>query len=1838
MAKRSITTIKTQKSNKRKLFTVEEKERKCHMKRRFLQSTMALLLAAAMVICPISTISAFAGNEGSDNADIEGIVQNGNEQLEEGTIGNEDNLITNSDSGNDQNEGPADEQPLDTEKEDQGTDSVNEQVEEPLEASSDSVDENNNGEGTQINSVTTFAEFIDCLRTLKTYADAYEKPEGTDSNDLMINYIRTGVERYTTSSWTNLAGAENTDFVAYVAEQDEKNLTSASALRNLGEITSPNGQYWEADHFFGAMDIIYHSRKSDQDTAKKTGDLGSWAGDLVDLLSHTYKLDGSDFDGLISTIRSDWLGVYDGKDSFSYDDIRADLDAYAIGYDLIDSGSDLVSVLEGYYTKTLSDEARAQMFIGNRFKYAESRTRLRKDMFNAYTANLAVQALEATRNIDGSEYDTQRKATVYAFADYLSDLIGLPETAESDDDDTNPEHAIDYDKFIEELKIVEDYAAEYSKSQGSDPTSLVMNYICAGNIYYTIPDKNKLVGTLDEDFATFVDQKNAENNTRTKEINGYVNALAPYTYETENLGHLVGAIAIAYKNGDNLDLGMWAMDVADLMSYSKKNITGTNVDKLSVDIRKNALGIEKDNSFGITEIRADLDAYGIYQHLKEGKKLSEACEAYYTEETNLYSRASLFVGDRFKDINTKKGLRDAVYEAYKASGATSYEADADDLYEKAACYAWSDYLYNLAFSSSDTPETHDDTLPKNDYYSVFSSTSTNLAPGVRQTVRYANTADDKQIVYYTATADVSRDDVELYANYYNNQGSDWGLQSVSDQIAAWKNKHPDGGTPVVGTNADFFDMSTGKPGGALVLEGTQYNGIGNENFFGILKDGTPVIGGADTWYANRGNIEEAVGGGAFLIKDGKICVSAGSNYANNRASRTCVGITEDGQVVLMVLDGRQLPFSAGGSSIEIAQIMLEAGCVKAINLDGGGSTTFVAKQEGQDDISVVNRPSDGYERKVSSSLMIVSTANNTNEFDHAVLSADYKYITPGAELQIDAKGVSSSGGAAEMPDNAVWKLKEGSVGTLTSDHVFKSDEKGDATILVSVGGEVVGNLKIHVVSPDGLNFENSEITAVYGTAIPIPIIATYNGNNVLMASNTKEVVFELEKKAAGSIDGLAYTAADENCGVRSTKITAYLTSDYDVSASSTIYLYKSGEALFDFNNATGGNRQLAWRREVSNSTTEDDIVYMIDDPDQPMDISYVFALDMNDLTIPENIQGALPLLAQFLGGSSSGDITAWQLLTMLAERVSPSTTVTVDVKIDPQLEVDISNIVVNCEFFELTNCELDESNNTIKMTCNWIKVNGPIDTSTANPLCIVSGIKATVKDDAEWDENHRIAVNNSGSIIYNARVRSSQAYAIGGTPLAQQYGVSSYDNSANLAGDKGAQFTSTHATFDDAFILDSTDHEGWIKEEDGSVFYYLKNKKVTGINYLPVNDGTAEGGAEHLYYEFDNAGVLKGEFTGFLDNEEGLRYIVLGKPKTGWREIKEKTYYFNIKNGIAVNGNQKIDGYNYVFSDNVLIKGDLVKCSDGYYRYRWAGTWFENGWFKLEGNEFFVRANTGGKVVTGIGEALRHDTEKYDYHIFSAEGIWQKDANELYTTEDGNTYYAKDGLAVYYPGLVKVGEDYYYFKSGENARGSIAIKGRSYWISKTNGLLPEKSYTFDEDGKLILEGAVVPEDPTPDDPSDVKNGIVKVTDDTWYYYVNDVITYAGLIKIDNNYYYVKTDGTVIHGRNYWITKTNGLLPEKSYTFDADGKIVLEGTTPDDPDPEVKNGIVAEDNNLYYYVNGVRTYAGLIQIDGDYYYVKTDCSVVHGRSYWISKTNGLLPEKSYTFDESGKIVF
>lgn len=201
-----------------------------------------------------------------------------------------------------------------------------------------------------------------------------------------------------------------------------------------------------------------------------------------------------------------------------------------------------------------------------------------------------------------------------------------------------------------------------------------------------------------------------------------------------------------------------------------------------------------------------------------------------------------------------------------------------------------------------------------------------------------------------------------------------------------------------------------------------------------------------------------------------------------------------------------------------------------------------------------------------------------------------------------------------------------------------------------------------------------------------------------------------------------------------------------------------------------------------------------------------------------------------------------------------------------------------------------------------------------------------------------------------------------------------------------------------------------------------------------------------------------------------------------------------------------------------------------------------------------------------------------------------------------------------YGGLMLIDGDYYYAAtSGE------VVHGRKYWISKTNDLLPEKSYEFADDGKLIL-------------PAAVKNGIYE-EDGSLYYYENGVRTYGGVMEIDGYYYYAASSGEVVHGKKYWISKTNDLIPERSYTFDEQGRIT---DAPEKKD-ETISGIIEEDGSLYYYENGLRTYGGVMLIDGSYYYAATSGEVVHGKKYWISKTNGLLKEKSYTFDENGVIT-
>ena len=1453
----------------------------------------------------------------------------------------------------------------------------------------------------------------------------------------------------------------------------------------------------------------------------------------------------------------------------------------------------------------------------------------------------------------------------------------------------------DYATFLAELKVLEGYAVEFaaSNSKYSDPNLLVANFIRTGVDRYNDGNWKTLAGEEITVFTSYVEEQDQSNGTTAMRLRNIVvsNFILPNGNQTD-FGHMFGTMNISYvTNVQSADLGGWAGDICDLLTYSHNhgNVPAGTIDEMTAYILENCFGVDAKDAMGWDDFYGDMDAFYLSREWKgSGKKLSSIMEAYFTAQLDDEARSAYFLNNRFTGLKTQADVREAVYTTYKNNlGIQVLEAgrdlvDVDDL-RQAACYAFADYVYAKGGDQltgepgedpdPDAPETPDEpedpSTPsepeevENPYYEDFSVSKTFLAPGISQSIHYAQSADNKQMVYYVATVDVTRDDVTIMANYRNadpTQG--WGMSRVMDQAEALMKKHTNPADEknyienfnvVVATNGDGYNMSTGEPGGLLVMGGVEYHPVDRDGFFAILKDGTAMIGSREDYAIYKDQIQDAIGGfGATLVKEGKIVASA--DPVSTRASRTAIGITASGAVVMMVLDGRQEPFSCGGTMAEIAQIMYEAGCVHAINLDGGGSTTYASKPEGADSLRLVNRPSDGYARSVAASLVAVSTAKASKEFDHATVTTDYEYLTIGTSINASAVGVSASGNAAPIPEGATWTVSDETIGSITpGTGVFTALENGDVEIRLVQDGEVLGSKTVHVVVPDAIAFEKEKINAIYGVPVTIPLNVSYNGNPV--AYNDNDVWILLEDESAGTLEGNVLTGNEES-GVRSVMIGALLLADVNVQTFATINLYKDGEAFFDFDDITGGSRQLAWKRGVSNSTSQDAVVYNIDDPTKPMGITYVFGLDMESIEIPAQLAD----LVYMLPGADVNS-TAWSFLLQLAERISVLTEVKIVAQFDQNLVLDISELSVMNEYFRFESAELNEETNELTVICKWIDQTASIDPATANPTCILSGIKATPKDGG-WNEAGKMNIVNTGTVSYRVYMRSSSLYSFAQSPANQaNFGLQPYSTSeTGYEGgtESGASFGSTYAEYEDHFTLDKSLKNGWFTYDD-QMFYYVNHEALTGIQQVP----SYEDASVKLFYDFGEDGACTGKITGIFDHDGGKKYAIRGELMTDWRSVYDPVtgeshfYWFDLKTGKAVNGVQTIRGYNFTFEDYKLVRGDLVTDSNGT-RYRWATGWIHGQWFEVDGNLYHT-AKYETYVTTGFKHIVGQDLE-YAWHLFDENGIFQKDFSGIYKW--GNDYVLLEkGVMIQEPGLVFIDGYYYYFCSTGKA-----VTSCTYWPSKTNGLLPMGPYVFDEFGRMTNPPTTDPENPgtpdtptVPDQPVEKKNGIYKVNGN-WYYFVDDAIQYcAGLVQLNNedgtvSYIYVRSNGQLAVG-NYWTTNHNNILPETIYNFGEDGIMTNppaakpeEPETPEQPEqpenptepekPVVKEGIIKEGGVLYYYENGTRAYSkGLVKLeDGSYIYVRSNGALAIG-SYWTTNDNGLLPQKLYTFGEDGKMI-
>ena len=459
---------------------------------------------------------------------------------------------------------------------------------------------------------------------------------------------------------------------------------------------------------------------------------------------------------------------------------------------------------------------------------------------------------------------------------------------------------------------------------------------------------------------------------------------------------------------------------------------------------------------------------------------------------------------------------------------------------------------------------------------LIEQTDYTLTQGVTETDVFLNeSSGNAQIAGYmlTVSPDAKVTFKASYKGYYaagstldsrKNSASNltWGLESSTNQAKDYE--RATGGNVLAATNGDYYNMQTGQPLGYLIMEGNvvqKNNGSSKEPYFAVLKDGSYAI---REFGADCSDVQEAISGPFFLVRNGQVAVDA-SNA--DLMPRNSIGIKEDGTVVTFVADGRQYPYSVGMTIYDQACYLQKQGVVDAIYLDGGGSATIATKREGTSTLEVRNSPSDGVERTVSSALLLVSTANQDGVFDHASVEPNNQLYTPNSTVQFTASGVDAAGGPADLPEGVTWALADDSCGTISEDGLFTPADDGyhgDVTAQLYYDGAVVGSTTVTIADITELYFTGDSISLDFGAQSDLGLTVKSNGRSInykdgdfqwTVASDTDDTI--------GSVADNLFTAAGGTTTLTGT-VTAAYTYDASLSDSINVEIGKMPVVLMDF--------------------------------------------------------------------------------------------------------------------------------------------------------------------------------------------------------------------------------------------------------------------------------------------------------------------------------------------------------------------------------------------------------------------------------------------------------------------------------------------------------------------------------------------------------------------------------------------------------------------------------------------------------------------------------------------------
>lgn len=343
----------------------------------------------------------------------------------------------------------------------------------------------------------------------------------------------------------------------------------------------------------------------------------------------------------------------------------------------------------------------------------------------------------------------------------------------------------------------------------------------------------------------------------------------------------------------------------------------------------------------------------------------------------------------------------------------------------------------------------------------------------------------------------------------------------------------------------------------------------------------------------------------------------------------------------------------------------------------------------------------------------------------------------------------------------------------------------------------------------------------------------------------------------------------------------------------------------------------------------------------------------------------------------------------------------------------------------------------------------------------------------------------------------------------------------------------------------------------------------------------------------------------------GKIYFMIGnKLMTGWQNAKDKWCYADPTTMEVKTGEFTVNKLTYTAGEDGLVIGGAWDINYIGRRYSYGPAYYTRCWQTIDGEEYYFAEYTG-YALTGyhnIPDNRNDPNDPVRWYHFAEDGKLIERMKLTGVVDTGNGLFYMEEGCVTFAGMVKVGDDYY---CSSDKYGTV-LTGKqfvgSYIMANSKNPMEKGYYEFGADGKM-LQGIVVKEDGT-------------------YYYEMGKPVAAGWVKDGDDYYVFDETGKAMTGKNWvgsYLTQTSK-DPYKAGTFifDLNGKLA--------------NGVVELADGWYYCVDGVAKEAGLVCIDGEYYYAGTNGKLDTGR-FWVGTypSHGLLPKGYYEFGADGKML-